>query len=137
MEATDTKALAIPRKINLPALIVTLILTLAFLIGGIVSAVSSAATSKKLTIGANYVTLGTKNAEFTFTPTVSGTYTFRTTGIYDTRAGLYQGKTRLAFNDDGKNDLNFTITQYCKGGVTYTLYVACTQSCKTTLYISK
>lgn len=132
METSD-KTLAIPKKINLTALIVTIVLFLAFLVGGILSL----NTSKKVVLGSNTVSLGTQNTEFTFTPTVSGTYTFTTQGTYDTSAALYRGTTSLAYNDDGGDSLNFFISQYCTADTTYTLKISSSQSCKVILFIAK
>ncbi|HBJ19424.1 MAG TPA: hypothetical protein DDY70_06805 [Clostridiales bacterium] len=134
METTDNKVTPIPKKINTPALILTLVLSLAFLIAGIVR-VAAAGAPQKLSVGRNTVTLGPKDTEFTFTPARSDTYTFTTFGNYDTTATLYRNKTALFYDDDSGIDLNFSITLRCTGGETYTLKIHSKYACTVELTV--
>ena len=136
MQTTDTKVVAASKKINVTALILTIVISLAFLIAGIVSIVSSS-VPKKLAVGKNTVTLSQSYTEFTFTPSVSGSYTFTTGGSYDTMASLYKGNSLLESNDDVGADRNFSITRVCTAGVTYTLRVKSTRDCTVTLFVIK
>ena len=136
MQTTDTKAIAASKKINATALILTIVISIAFLIAGIVSTTSSS-VPKKLTVGKNTVTLSRSYTEFTFTLSKSGSYTFTTGGFYDTQATLYKGKSQIASNDDVGTDRNFSITQVCTANVTYTLRVKSTADCTVSLFVIK
>ena len=60
---------------------------------------------------------------FKFTPTVSGEYTFSTTGSTDTYGELYQGSTLLLTNNNGGSGNNFSITRTLTSGTQYRLKV--------------
>ena len=60
---------------------------------------------------------------YKFTPTVSGDYTFATTGSTDTAGELYQGSTLLITNDNGGAGNNFSITRSLTSGTQYRLKV--------------
>lgn len=134
METTENKVMSIPKNINIPALILTLLLSIAFLIAGIVR-VTAENAPQQLSVGRNTVTLGPKETEFTFTPAKADTYTFTTFGKCDTTATLYKNRTALFYDDNSGIDLNFSITLRCTGGETYTLKIHSEYACTVELTI--
>ena len=61
-----------------------------------------------------------ETAYFSFTPTVTGTYTFSSLGDGDTFGALYDDYgNKLASDDDSGSNRNFQITQYLTAGVQY------------------
>ena len=60
---------------------------------------------------------------YTFTPAVSGDYTFASIGNIDTYGELYQGSTRLISDDDAGISSNFLITHTLTANTEYRLKV--------------
>lgn len=60
---------------------------------------------------------------YKITPTYSGTHVFYSTGSTDTYGELFQGTTKLKYNDDGGSNLNFRISHNLSAGKTYYLKV--------------
>lgn len=60
---------------------------------------------------------------YRFIPTVSGKYSFTSTGSTNTYGELYEGATRLAVNDDSGDGTNFRIVYNLTAGKTYFLKV--------------
>ena len=58
-----------------------------------------------------HITVGGMFAYYPYTPKVSGTYCFYSTGGHDTRGYIYDSSyTRIAYNDDYGSGVNFKIT---------------------------
>ena len=57
---------------------------------------------------------------YKYTPSVSGDYTFYSTGSYDTYGYVYDSNlSQLASDDDGGSNSNFSVTYYLYSGRTY------------------
>lgn len=68
------------------------------------------------------ISLDHQLAAYSFTPTVSGTYYFYSTGSYDTYGHLYDSnRNQLTANDDYGSDRNFRISYALTAGQTYYL----------------
>ena len=66
------------------------------------------------------ISTGGEYAYFSFTPTYTESYTFYSTGSYDTYGYLYDSDmSQLAYNDDGGESSNYSITYTLEAGVTY------------------
>lgn len=63
------------------------------------------------------------SAWFKFTPSVSGTYSFKTTGDLNTTGRLYLGTTQLCMETDFFDDLNFNLAYRLEAGLEYRLCV--------------
>ena len=84
---------------------------------------SSFAEAIEMSSGSSYTTNIVSNGQdvyYKFVPTVSGSYTFYSTGSYDTEVYFYNSVyNNEAYNDQGGNNNNFSLTYNLVAGNTY------------------
>ena len=91
-------------------------------------------SASEMSVGNTTAVISTAGATawYCFTPSVSGNYTLLSTGSNDTRVWLYDGAgTRLEFNDDDGDGLNFSLSYQLQAGSRYFFEVGFFSTSKT------